>query len=118
MCGVLGVVGRSPVIGDIVDGLLFLQHRGQDAAGAATFDGAAFRTHKKMGLVREVFASAWKADPSAAAGPEANKFYAAAFSASGARVVVRDWLETTIPEAQKNLARSDWDGTPLHIEID
>jgi amidophosphoribosyltransferase len=56
MCGVLGVIGRSPVIGDIVDGLLFLQHRGQDAAGAATYDGKAFRTHKKMGLVREVFA--------------------------------------------------------------
>jgi amidophosphoribosyltransferase len=56
MCGVLGVQGRSPVIGDMVDGLLFLQHRGQDAAGAATFDGAAFRTHKQMGLVREVFA--------------------------------------------------------------
>jgi amidophosphoribosyltransferase len=56
MCGVLGVIGSSPVIGDIVDGLLFLQHRGQDAAGAATFDGANFRTCKRMGLVREVFA--------------------------------------------------------------
>ena len=56
MCGVLGVIGSGPVIGDIVDGLLFLQHRGQDAAGAATFDGAQFRTFKKMGLVREVFA--------------------------------------------------------------
>ena len=56
MCGVLGVIGRSPVIGEIVDGLLFLQHRGQDAAGAATYDGSAFRTHKQMGLVREVFA--------------------------------------------------------------
>jgi amidophosphoribosyltransferase len=55
MCGVLGVIGRSPVIGDIVDGLLFLQHRGQDAAGAATFDGSKFRTFKQMGLVREVF---------------------------------------------------------------
>jgi len=56
MCGVLGVIGNQPVIGDIVDGLLFLQHRGQDAAGAATFDGAKFRTYKQMGLVREVFA--------------------------------------------------------------
>ena len=56
MCGVLGCIGNSPVIGDIVDGLLFLQHRGQDAAGAATFDGSAFRNHKQMGLVREVFA--------------------------------------------------------------
>src|SRR5262245_21034372 len=55
MCGVLGVLGSSPVIGDIVDGLLFLQHRGQDAAGAATYDGSKFRTYKQMGLVREVF---------------------------------------------------------------
>jgi amidophosphoribosyltransferase len=56
MCGVLGVIGSGPVIGDIVDGLLFLQHRGQDAAGAATYDGSKFRTFKQMGLVREVFA--------------------------------------------------------------
>ena len=32
-------------------------------------------------------------------------FYATAFSASGARVVVRDWLETTIAAVKKNLAR-------------
>jgi amidophosphoribosyltransferase len=55
MCGVIGVQGESPVIGEIVDGLLFLQHRGQDAAGATTFDGTTFRHHKAMGLVREVF---------------------------------------------------------------
>lgn len=33
------------------------------------------------------------------------RFYAAAFSASGARVVVRDWLDTTVGEAQDHLAR-------------
>jgi amidophosphoribosyltransferase len=43
------------VIGDIVDGLLFLQHRGQDAAGAATFAGK-FCLYKQIGMVREVFA--------------------------------------------------------------
>jgi amidophosphoribosyltransferase len=42
-------------VADIVDGLLFLQHRGQDAAGIATFDGTTFRHHKSMGLVREIF---------------------------------------------------------------
>ena len=55
MCGVIGVIGQSPVIADIVDGLLFLQHRGQDAAGAATYDGSTFRHVRAMGLVREVF---------------------------------------------------------------
>ncbi len=56
MCGVIGVIGQGPVIGDIADGLLFIQHRGQDAAGAATFDGDSFHLTRGMGLVREVFA--------------------------------------------------------------
>lgn len=38
-------------------------------------------------------------------GSEAEKFYALALSASGGRAVVRDWLETTIPEAEVNLGR-------------
>lgn len=36
---------------------------------------------------------------------EVNDFYALALSASGARTVVRDWLETTVPDAQENLKR-------------
>lgn len=36
-------------------------------------------------------------------GSEAEKFYALALSASGGRAVVRDWLETTIPEVEANL---------------
>ncbi len=36
---------------------------------------------------------------------ETTPFYATAFSASGGRVVVRDWLETTIAGAKANLAR-------------
>ncbi len=35
----------------------------------------------------------------------ANDFYALALSASGGRAVVRDWLETTVPEAEENLKR-------------
>lgn len=34
-----------------------------------------------------------------------NEFYALALSASGGRAVVRDWLETTVPEAAENLKR-------------
>lgn len=33
------------------------------------------------------------------------KFYASAFSASGSRVAVRDWLETTVSYVKENLAR-------------
>ena len=36
---------------------------------------------------------------------DSTPFYATAFSASGARVAVRDWLETTVSNAQENLAR-------------
>jgi amidophosphoribosyltransferase len=56
MCGVVGVIGTSEVIPEIADGLLFMQHRGQDAAGTATFDGTTFHLRRAMGLVREVFA--------------------------------------------------------------
>lgn len=45
-------------------------------------------------------------------------FYATAFSASGARVAVRDWLDTTVERAKENLARYfalqrlvEWDGS-------
>ena len=33
MCGIVGVISRSPVNQLIYDALLLLQHRGQDAAG-------------------------------------------------------------------------------------
>ena len=39
------------------------------------------------------------------AGVGSNRFYALALSASGGRAVVRDWLETTIPEVERNLRR-------------
>lgn len=54
--------------------------------------------------VKTLYAAAWKADPSTAE-LDANKFYATAFSASGGRVVVRDWLETTVATAKRHLAR-------------
>jgi CRISPR-associated protein Csd1 len=38
-------------------------------------------------------------------GMQANDFYALSLSASGGRSVVRDWLETTVPEAEANLRR-------------
>jgi amidophosphoribosyltransferase len=55
MCGIVGVVARSPVNQLLYDSLLVLQHRGQDAAGIVTADGAHFHMHKGGGMVRDVF---------------------------------------------------------------
>ncbi|MEK7126768.1 MAG: amidophosphoribosyltransferase, partial [Patescibacteria group bacterium] len=54
MCGIVGIYGYDYVAQDIYDGLVTLQHRGQDAAGIATFDGK-FHVRKDIGLVRDVF---------------------------------------------------------------
>lgn len=48
-----------------------------------------------------------------------NGLYALALTASGSRVVVRDWIDTTVEEAKRRLGRYfrlqelvDWDGSP------
>ncbi len=55
MCGVIGVVSNSPINQVLYDGLLLLQHRGQDAAGIVSGDAAMFHMHKGSGMVRDVF---------------------------------------------------------------
>jgi amidophosphoribosyltransferase len=55
MCGIVGIVAKNQVNQLLYDGLLVLQHRGQDAAGIVTADGPNFRTHKGPGMVRDVF---------------------------------------------------------------
>jgi amidophosphoribosyltransferase len=55
MCGIIGIVARSPVNQAIYDGLTVLQHRGQDAAGIITCDGGRLHLRKNNGLVRDVF---------------------------------------------------------------
>ena len=55
MCGIIGIVGKNPVNQSLYDGLLVLQHRGQDAAGIVTCDGGTFYMHKNNGLVQDVF---------------------------------------------------------------
>ncbi|MCE5232158.1 MAG: amidophosphoribosyltransferase [Mizugakiibacter sp.] len=55
MCGIIGIVGGNAVAPALYDALTVLQHRGQDAAGIATVDGARLRLHKGNGLVRDVF---------------------------------------------------------------
>lgn len=56
MCGILGISNRHhDVFGEIYDGLLMLQHRGQDASGMVTYNGEFFRERKANGLVKDVF---------------------------------------------------------------
>ncbi|UUX94625.1 amidophosphoribosyltransferase [Aquabacterium sp. J223] len=55
MCGIVGVISKSPVNQLIYDALLLLQHRGQDAAGMVTMQGSKCFMHKARGMVRDVF---------------------------------------------------------------
>ena len=55
MCGIIGIVGQSPVNQSLFDGLTMLQHRGQDAAGMATCQDKRLFLRKDNGLVRDVF---------------------------------------------------------------
>lgn len=54
MCGVLGLYSTGEVFRDLYQGLLAMQHRGQDSAGIITYDGR-FHTKKGNGLVRDIF---------------------------------------------------------------
>ncbi|MCK5461305.1 amidophosphoribosyltransferase [Candidatus Gracilibacteria bacterium] len=56
MCGIIGISKRKDsCFTEIYDGLLMLQHRGQDAAGIVTFDDEFFYEKKNSGLIKDVF---------------------------------------------------------------
>jgi amidophosphoribosyltransferase len=55
MCGIVGVIAKTPVNQLIYDALLLLQHRGQDAAGIVTMLGTRCFMHKARGMVKDVF---------------------------------------------------------------
>ncbi len=55
MCGVVGIVSKQPVNQAMYDALTVMQHRGQDAAGIATWDEEGLHQRKSNGLVRDVF---------------------------------------------------------------
>jgi amidophosphoribosyltransferase len=55
MCGIIGILAKTPAHQSLYDGLLVLQHRGQDAAGILTCDDKRVHLRKDNGLVRDVF---------------------------------------------------------------
>lgn len=55
-CGVFGVYAPGEDVATLAYfGLYALQHRGQESAGIAAFDGELVHCHKNMGLVSQVF---------------------------------------------------------------
>src|SRR5258706_111454 len=58
MCGIVGVVARSPVNQLLYDGMTVLQHRGQDAAGIVTAEGHSFHMHNGERLNPDVIFAA------------------------------------------------------------
>jgi amidophosphoribosyltransferase len=54
-CGVFGVFGHPNAAELTYYGLYALQHRGQESAGIATWDGDQMLSHKGMGLVGNIF---------------------------------------------------------------
>ena len=54
MCGVVGIYSNEDVFKDLYQGLLAIQHRGQDSAGVITYDGL-FHVKKGNGLIQDIF---------------------------------------------------------------
>ncbi|MCP8940247.1 amidophosphoribosyltransferase [Alsobacter sp. SYSU M60028] len=57
-CGVFGIFGHPDAAAITALGLHALQHRGQEAAGIVSFDGARFHTERALGLVGDTFSDA------------------------------------------------------------
>ncbi|GCE06140.1 type I-C CRISPR-associated protein Cas8c/Csd1 [Dictyobacter aurantiacus] len=61
----------------------------------------------KPDVVKELFRSVRSGDVTATS-LDTSAFYAATLSASGARIVLRDWIETSAQNAHRDLARFFW----------
>jgi amidophosphoribosyltransferase len=54
-CGVFGICGHPDAAAITALGLHALQHRGQEAAGIVSFDGARFHSERRLGLIGDNF---------------------------------------------------------------
>lgn len=57
MCGIIGIISNNQVASTIYECLTILQHRGQDAAGIATYEDGRLELVKNNGLAADVFKS-------------------------------------------------------------
>lgn len=57
MCGIFGIVGHPEAANIAYLGLHGLQHRGQEGAGIVSTDGGSHYSHRKKGLVGDVFST-------------------------------------------------------------
>ena len=56
MCGLVGLYQKEgEALQRIFDGLIQVQHRGQDAGGICTLQNSKINTHKELGLISEIF---------------------------------------------------------------
>src|SRR5258706_13794622 len=54
MCGIVGILGREPVAGALVDALKRLEYRGYDSAGVATLEGGQLARRRAEGKLRNL----------------------------------------------------------------
>jgi glutamine---fructose-6-phosphate transaminase (isomerizing) len=54
MCGIVGILGTSPVAGQLVDALKRLEYRGYDSAGIATLEGGRIDRRRAPGKLRNL----------------------------------------------------------------
>ena len=54
MCGIVGILGREPVAGALVDALKRLEYRGYDSAGIATLEKGQLARRRAEGKLRNL----------------------------------------------------------------
>ena len=52
MCGIVGILGREPVAGHLIDALKRLEYRGYDSAGIATLEGGSLARRRAEGKLK------------------------------------------------------------------
>src|SRR3989338_1054017 len=57
MCGIVGYIGKGPVVTTVLDALSRLEYRGYDSAGIAVLNGNGLAVRKRVGKLKELLAA-------------------------------------------------------------